>query len=331
MSKSNNAMIICVKNGKKIIHKLHWYNKNIILNKFLTYKNHVIQIPEDIEWIHFENCEFQDLDKKEIKTSSNTTCIFENCTFSNDRLLSRNLFISGGKIELINPNFINVDALFIRNKSDYLQNDELEWIDTYEGEVTVKFDKKYNKKIDYLEVVADKVNIFNNDAINDLHIRGNIINLNKNFNLEHCSLKGNKVVIGDRKELDTNIFVNYPVFHIRAKEKIELKNCVIEAKESVAIQALNHLTITTPSEVEIENFTIKSKRIIFGEKIYYIDKIKKYATTKDFEKFLEKSDDTLCSKDKSIKKEITLQEENFLKSTLNEKIPEQTTTTKRKR
>lgn len=331
MTKSNRAEITYLKDNRKITTKLYWYNKTIILNKLFPNRGNIIQIPEDIKWIHFKNCKFQDLDKKDIKISSNKTCIFENCTFSNDRMLSRNLFISGGKIELINPNFINIDALFIKNKSDYLQNNEGEWNNIYEGEVTIKFSKKCSEKLDYLEVVADKVNITNNDGINDLHIRGNIINLNKKFNLEHCGLEGNKVFIGNKEELNTTISVQYPTINIRVKEKLSLINSILKASESVTINSLNHLKITNPKELELENTTIKSKKIIIGEKIHYLANSKTYATTKELKKDLEKVDDNLYSKSKSIKSKSDLQKEEIFESTLNNEFLEQTTTSKRKR
>lgn len=203
-------------------------------------------------------------------------------------MLSRNLFISGGKIELIDPIFINVDALFIKNKCDSIQKDDNEWSKNYDGECTLIFNKKYDKKINYLEVVANKVNIINNDAINELHVNGNFIKLNKKFILDYCSIDGNEVSIGDVKESDTIISVNYPSIHIKARNKLELKNCTIVANENIAIHSTKHLSMVEPSNIKIENCTIKSKRITFGEKICYLDKTSTYNTTMEFKKSLEK-------------------------------------------
>ena len=84
-----------------------------------------------------------------------------------------------------------------------------------------------------------------------------------------------------------------------------------------------------PSNIKIENCTIKSKRITFGEKICYLDKTSTYNTTMEFKKSLEKDINKEDLKNKQI--EIKNNSENKLEESLNyEKIKQNVSIKKRR-
>lgn len=304
MIKENKSKIIYIKNNQEKELNITKLNKKKINKEiFEIDENYTYKIKPDIEYIHFKNTIFTDIENF---IFNDTICIFENCQvlLLNEEINEMNLI--GNNIEIINFfhlqsfNFDNVKNLYLENTDSFNNN-------IYKN----RYKDRPNINV---EVHNPGLNItIKGSNSNDFNIRLDVkeANLIGNFYMTgRINIEAKKITIGNNND---EYFINgeiYSIFDNSIKliaETLELNNTHLKNKGSIEINCQkligNKYSIISNKDLIINYLEYPSKTQITNSNLPQIELLL-----------------TLKSLSKKIQKLIKYETKHQLKTTTNSEL-----------